>query len=481
MKYKILVEYRKYVWAIMFLSLVFFPDISNPAHALVFIQQLNSASTTNDFHTQTFNLGSSTLTADSSTLKYFTFYVDRVSVGSSCYFGDRHPASINDTKFEEFLNANYTSSTYAVSTNGGTGNTFSDSGQPVSNSQAPRIVGFTIGNYPITAGRFYQMTLDCDAAGGGNPAQTTALKSNSASSTQPYFILSDSSTSSFNYTYDFLFPLNNTSSPDFSQYVFDTSEFSGDPIQAYFIRTTLIKNDPSPVIIANDSGGFIGSAGDTFVFAKTVSLINGEYTLFSAVTNSIGQELFSPSGITFTIDNAITSYPLNTSGKELAAPFGQGVVSPLLYNTSSTEQYCQPAANFLDVGGGIAYGFCASWNMIKNTIDVVSSKIPAVVSSTKKIFPYSIYVEVNSIIDTAETTASQYYDNSIILGDGSPDVFMGRKYIIYTSSTLAVVGDAIGLDFRDIFSKILYLMVGIVIITESIVVIRHIKNSTSAQ
>jgi len=84
------------------------------------------------------------------------------------------------------------------------------------------------------------------------------------------------------------------------------------------------------------------------------------------------------------------------------------IFAPFVFSSSTVEDFCEPAANILDVGGGVRYGLCYAAVTLLLPSDTSLARFTTLASTTQSRIPFSYLYELRSIFSgfTASSTAN---------------------------------------------------------------------------
>lgn len=114
-------------------------------------------------------------------------------------------------------------------------------------------------------------------------------------------------------------------------------------------------------------------------------------------------------------------------------------------------------------------------NWIIGAFNTVKDKIVQALLGIKNIFPISIVTAINDDIQQAQATST---DVTLILS-GTGQIFGGRSFTIFSSSTTEKLETDAGFDYKTFVDYILYAGTGLIMLLGSILVIRSLKNKDS--
>lgn len=187
----------------------------------------------------------------------------------------------------------------------------------------------------------------------------------------------------------------------------------------------------------------------------------------------LGDTILASSSMDFYINPTATSVPYSVIPKLIQDKIG---FDPLTLSTSTTF-ITETCADFEFFSSSTLSSIaCYSRNFIKDLgnsfNDIATGFAETLANTIKKVFPISTFSHVKDIFDQVQPSDAP----DIILSSTNPDVFGGRSYTIFTSTTMETASQNVGFNYRDLFSKIMYAGTGILIILQTLLVIKLLKN-----
>src|SRR4030042_4866733 len=173
----------------------------------------------------------------------------------------------------------------------------------------------------------------------------------------------------------------------------------------------------------------------------------------------------------FIIPTFNSNNPSNTNYSTSSVPVGS-IESPFLSlpkgcDVSSTFDFWTPSDWKCVVLNGIN-------DFVANVQGFGSSAFNNMISKIKIIFPISVFSSINNDIDMAQSSTPAI--TSIVLS-GSGNVLSGVNATLFNASSTNWISNTVGFDYRTLFSRIIYLVTGVIILAETYHFIRKLTHT----
>ena len=164
--------------------------------------------------------------------------------------------------------------------------------------------------------------------------------------------------------------------------------------------------------------------------------------------------------------NKPAGWTLNLEIASCTQPFVEywGGLIPYLADTSITRVVCE-LGNFEN-------------RAINTIVESISSVFYVGGSAIKHTFPLNVFAHIHEDFTRAELSAPSSTAGIVLTSDNS-DILGGKTFTIMNSQTMSNVSNSIGFDYRELINKIIWAGVGLIIIFQSISVIRHMFGGES--
>lgn len=240
-------------------------------------------------------------------------------------------------------------------------------------------------------------------------------------------------------------------------YTWDIDTTSTAPIDfVFYLSTSTYPNDIFSIASEENVGDLSGSG--TSIFLKSIgnAIPDGSTSTLIYLRGEIylGGQIISSQELTFTVYR----YTTDTELEETDLFILEECVSGGIFSSSSLDSiFCNIRNGVRTIGNVLNNSIKASFNWIVNAF--------------LNIFPINIFSHVNNafIITRANATSS------IPIVFGGNGTFGGRYYTILDNDTLNNESAKFGFDYRSLLDKIMYLVVGGLMIFQTILVIQHLK------
>jgi hypothetical protein len=181
----------------------------------------------------------------------------------------------------------------------------------------------------------------------------------------------------------------------------------------------------------------------------------------------------------------------NTSTAVLSHGFGSGVQIPISTPATASSTFATCAysnATSSNLGGTFSVWNGTDWQcLFYNTISALQQSaydsgqtyLEQTISFVSGVFPISLVADFNNDIVTAKNNLNNTTIQSVTLGNGNSNIWGGRYYTFFSSSTITWWQDKLGFDMRGFLTNIIYAGCGLVMLSTLIGVIAKIRNSNN--
>lgn len=301
------------------------------------------------------------------------------------------------------------------------------------------------------------------------------------SETVPYFKLADNIIDLLP-TYslvDLEFPQNNTVSttiPDFSNWVVSADNLNASSTYYFRIRYSLVSSTAqAPSVYYTVRYDYSSITGATSVLAwtipKTETLtpsIQDDSVIFNWIVNvdlfsclNFSTNCYLGSSGNYSIYTSRNSVTPTSTYSNLAAPFDPDLIK--FQSFVSSTYNCPPAEDWTDIGGGIAYGMCQTFQFLfQPQFPELRQGLANGFNSVRASFPFSIFYSVVNAISTStsELPNSQSFTVPFPILDG-----YGNSLTFLTSSTAQnVIGSDAKNAYFTVIENSLWIATGIIML-----------------
>ena len=124
---------------------------------------------------------------------------------------------------------------------------------------------------------------------------------------------------------------------------------------------------------------------------------------------------------------------------------------------------------------------CYVDNMWKSAINNIGSGInntmATIGSFIKGIFPINVFAHIQDDFQTVGANKPTDAMSTLTFGSASSSIFGGKTYTVISPAVMASVSSNLGFDFRGFFSKVMYTLTGLLMITHTLLVINHFRKA----